>query len=156
MQRIGNHPPPMERQEARPDKLNIPISDKDDTEYESLYEKLNEYNQLDSTVVVRLSSDSVVARDPMWLSSGVFQYPPVPVYQTGLYHPAHRQPVRQSRIRNHQRRIRDKGIHAGRLFRPHRNTAKRHDRRHQRKTARKDTVPAVKQPPNSTWSTGRP
>lgn len=62
------------RQEARPDKLNIPISDKDDTEYESLYEKLNEYNQLDSTVVVRLSSDSVAARDLMWLSSGVFQY----------------------------------------------------------------------------------
>ena len=47
---------------------------KDDTEYESLYEKLNEYNQLDSTVVVRLSSDSVAARDLMWLSSGVFQY----------------------------------------------------------------------------------
>lgn len=62
------------RQEARPDKLNIPISDKDDTEYESLYEKLNEYNQLDSTVVVRLSSDSVATRDLMWLSSGVFQY----------------------------------------------------------------------------------
>ena len=62
------------RQEARPNKLNIPISDKDDTEYESLYEKLNEYNQLDSTVVVRLSSDSVAARDLMWLSSGVFQY----------------------------------------------------------------------------------
>ena len=62
------------RQEARPDKLNIPISDKDDTEYESLYEKLNEYNQLDSTVVVRLSSDSVAARDLMWLSSGVFKY----------------------------------------------------------------------------------
>lgn len=62
------------RQEARPDKLNIPISDKDDTEYESLHEKLNEYNQLDSTVVVRLSSDSVAARDLMWLSSGVFKY----------------------------------------------------------------------------------
>ena len=62
------------RQEALPGKLNIPISDKDDTEYESLYEKLNEYNQLDSTVVVRLSSDSVAARDLMWLSSGVFQY----------------------------------------------------------------------------------
>ena len=68
----------------------------------------------------------------------------VPVYQTGLYHPAHRQPVRQSRLRNHQRRIRDKGIYAGRLFRPHRNTAKRHDRRHQRKTARKDTRPGSK------------
>ena len=62
------------RQEALPDKLNIPISDKDDTEYESLHEKLNEYNQLDSTVVVRLSSDSVAARDLMWLSSGVFKY----------------------------------------------------------------------------------
>ena len=132
------------RQEARPDKLNIPISDKDDTEYESLYEKLNEYNQLDSTVVVRLSSDSVAARDLMWLSSGVFQYSLFLYTKTGLYHPAHRQPVRQSRIRNHQRRIRDKGIHAGRLFRPHRNTAKRHDRRHQRKTARKDTRPGGK------------
>lgn len=58
------------RQEALPDKLNIPISDKDDTEYESLHEKLNEYNHLDSTVIVRLSSDSVAARDLMWLSSG--------------------------------------------------------------------------------------
>ena len=29
---------------------------------------------MDSTVVVRLSSDSVAARDLMWLSSGVFQY----------------------------------------------------------------------------------
>lgn len=62
------------RQEALPDKLNIPISDKDDTEYESLHEKLNEYNHLDSTVIVRLSSDSVAARDLMWLSSGVFKY----------------------------------------------------------------------------------
>lgn len=132
------------RQEALPDKLNIPISDKDDTEYESLHEKLNEYNHLDSTVIVRLSSDSVAARGPDVAVQRGLQILPVPVYQTGLYHPAHRQPVRQSRIRNHQRRIRDKGIHAGRLFRPHRNTAKRHDRRHQRKTARKDTRPGGK------------
>ena len=62
------------RQEALPGKLNIPISDKDDTEYESLHEKLNEYNHLDSTIVVRLSSDSVAARDLMWLSSGIFKY----------------------------------------------------------------------------------
>ncbi len=63
-----------QRQEALPNKLNIPISDKDNTQYDSLHEKLNEYNQLDSTIIVRLSSDSVAARDLMWLSSGVFKY----------------------------------------------------------------------------------
>lgn len=62
------------RQEALPNKLNIPISDTDNAQYDSLHEKLNEYNQLDSTIVVRLSSDSVAARDLMWLSSGVFKY----------------------------------------------------------------------------------
>ena len=29
---------------------------------------------MDSTIVVRLSSDSVAARDLMWLSSGIFKY----------------------------------------------------------------------------------
>lgn len=53
---------------------DIPISDKDNTPYISLHEKLNEYNKLDSTILVRLSSDSVAARDLMWLSSGVFKY----------------------------------------------------------------------------------
>lgn len=62
------------KQEALPDRLEVPISDKDNTPYESLLEKLNEYNKLDSTVIVRLSSDSVRARDLMWLSSGIFKY----------------------------------------------------------------------------------
>lgn len=62
------------KQEALPDKMEIPISDKDNTQYDSLHEKLNEYNKLDSTVLVRLSSDSVRARDLMWLSSGIFKY----------------------------------------------------------------------------------
>lgn len=62
------------KQEALPGKLEIPISDKDNTQYNSLHEKLNEYNKLDSTVLVRLSSDSVRARDLMWLSSGIFKY----------------------------------------------------------------------------------
>lgn len=62
------------KQEALPDRLEVPISDKDNTPYESLHEKLNEYNKLDSTVIVRLSSDSVRARDLMWLSSGIFKY----------------------------------------------------------------------------------
>lgn len=62
------------KQEALPDGLEIPISDRDNTQYESLHDKLNEYNKLDSTVLVRLSSDSVRARDLMWLSSGIFKY----------------------------------------------------------------------------------
>ena len=53
---------------------DIPISDKDNTPYISLHDKLNEYNKLDSTILVRLSSDSVAARDLMWLSSGIFKY----------------------------------------------------------------------------------
>ena len=132
------------RQEARPDKLNIPISDKDDTEYESLYEKLNEYNQLDSTVVVRLSSDSVAARDLMWLSSGVFQY------SLFLYTKRDYTTLRIGSLFDNPgfETINEgfgiKEYMAGRLFRPHRNTAKRHDRRHQRKTARKDTRPGGK------------
>lgn len=64
-----------ERQEARPNnKLNIPITAKDNTQYDSLHDKLSEYNKLDSATIVRLSSDSVAARDLMWLSSGIFKY----------------------------------------------------------------------------------
>lgn len=64
-----------ERKEALPQNMNnIPISEQDNTYYTSLHEKLNEYNKLDSTIFVRLCSDSVAARDLMWLSSGIFKY----------------------------------------------------------------------------------
>lgn len=53
---------------------NLTISDQDYPRYGSLHEKLNGFNQLDSTIIVRLSSDSVAARDLMWLSSGIFKY----------------------------------------------------------------------------------
>lgn len=64
------------REEALPQHIDrkIPISDKDNTSFTSLHEKLNEYNKLDSSTLVRLSSDSVAARDLMWLSSGIFKY----------------------------------------------------------------------------------
>lgn len=64
-----------EKKEALLQNTNaIPISDADNTPYLSLHHKLNEYNNLDSTMLVRLSSDSVAARDLMWLSSGIFKY----------------------------------------------------------------------------------
>lgn len=64
-----------DKKEALPQNIdNISISDKDDTPYISLPAKLNEYSKLDSTTLVRLSSDSVATRDLMWLSSGVFKY----------------------------------------------------------------------------------
>lgn len=64
-----------ERKEALPQNMdNIPISEQDNAYYTSLHHKLNEYSQLDSTIFVRLCSDSVAARDLMWLSSGIFKY----------------------------------------------------------------------------------
>lgn len=61
------------RESGYPISARMAISDKESSAM-PLREKFTEYNQLDTTTIFRMSSDTVAARDLLWLASGVFKY----------------------------------------------------------------------------------